>query len=131
MSALLEMASTYTFDSHMNYALSCCCTVRIFALQFILSDDVAGQSRCYIRAKQASQMPMEDFYQIRVRGYLDVEWSDWFDRMTIAHEADGITALTGAVVDQAALYGVLIRLRNLGLPLLSVNIIEHSNPRSG
>lgn len=72
-------------------------------------------------------MPTEEFYQIRVRGYLDAEWSEWFDRMTIAHEADGMTALTGVIVDQAALYGVLIRLRNLGLPLISVNLIENQN----
>lgn len=73
-----------------------------------------------------AKMPTEELYQIRVRGHLDAEWSEWFDRMTIAHEADGTTALTGAIVDQATLYGVLIRLRNLGLPLISVN--EMDNP---
>lgn len=63
-------------------------------------------------------------YEIRVQGYLDQEWSEWFDRMSIAHETDGVTALTGAIADQAALYGVLIRVRNLGLPLVSVNIVQ-------
>jgi len=62
------------------------------------------------------------FYQIRVRGYLGQEWSEWFGRITIAYESDGVTALTGALADQAALYGVLIRIRNLGLPLISVNV---------
>ena len=70
-------------------------------------------------------MPTTMDYQIRVRGHINAEWSEWFDRMTIVHEADGITVLAGALVDQAALYGVLIRLRNLGLPLVSVNLIEN------
>ena len=65
-------------------------------------------------------------FQIRVRGHLSVEWSEWFDRMTIVHEADGVTALTGILADQAALYGVLIRIRNLGLPLISVNVIDQT-----
>ena len=74
--------------------------------------------------KVSSQMQTEEFYQIRVRGHLDKEWSEWFDRMTIVNEADGVTALTGAIADQAALYGVLIRVRNLGLPLVSVNVLD-------
>ena len=69
-------------------------------------------------------MQASALFQIRVRGHLNAEWSEWFDRMTIVPEADGITALTGVLADQAALYGVLIRIRNLGLPLISVNVID-------
>jgi hypothetical protein len=63
-------------------------------------------------------------YQIRVRGHLGPEWSDWFGGLTISPQDDGDTVLTGPVVDQAALYGVLKRVRDLGLTLLSVNGVE-------
>ena len=59
-------------------------------------------------------------YQIRVRGVLDAGWSDWFDGLTICPQADGTTSLTGPVRDQSALHGLLVKIRDLGLPLLSV-----------
>jgi hypothetical protein len=59
-------------------------------------------------------------YQIRVKGHLNHRWSRWFDGLAITHEPDGSTLLTGAILDQPALYGLLIKLRNLGLSLLSV-----------
>ena len=59
-------------------------------------------------------------YEIRVKGELDLRWSDWFDGFTIAPVSEGETLLSGAVADQAALYGVLHKIRDLGLPLLSV-----------
>jgi hypothetical protein len=58
-------------------------------------------------------------YQIRVKGILDEEWSDWFEGLTITPQDDE-TLLTGPVRDQAALHGLLARVRDLGLPLLSV-----------
>ena len=63
-------------------------------------------------------------YQIRVKGNLDQKWSDWFDGFTIAPQADGATLLTGPVADQAALHGLLGKIRDLGLPLLSVQRVE-------
>jgi len=63
-------------------------------------------------------------YQIRVKGNLDKKWSDWFDGFTIAPQADDETLLTGPVADQAALHGLLSKIRDLGLPLVSVNRIE-------
>ena len=60
-------------------------------------------------------------YQIRVKGHLRPEWTEWFDDMTIIHEADGATTLSGPVVDQAALHGLLIKVRDLGLELIAVN----------
>ena len=75
-------------------------------------------------------MPASTYYEIRVRGHLSREWSEWFEQMTVAQESDGITTLTGQLTDQAALYGVLIRIRNLGLPLLSVNLIDETFKRS-
>jgi hypothetical protein len=59
-------------------------------------------------------------YQIRVRGTIDPHWSDWFDGMAIVYDASGDTLLNGMLADQAALYGVLHRIRDLGLALLAV-----------
>ena len=59
-------------------------------------------------------------YEIRIRGRLDDRWARWFDDMELDVGADGVTTLSGRVVDQAALHGLLARLRDVGLPLLSV-----------
>ena len=59
-------------------------------------------------------------YQIRIKGHLDRRWTDWFGGMTITLEENGYTLLTGPVVDQAALHGLLRKVRDLGLPLISV-----------
>jgi hypothetical protein len=64
------------------------------------------------------------FYQIKVKGHLDRQWSEWFDGLTITHEDNGETSLSGPVVDQAALYGLLLKIRNLNLVLVSVNLLE-------
>jgi hypothetical protein len=60
-------------------------------------------------------------YEIRVQGHLDRAWSAWFDGLTITHESGGDTLLEGELVDQAALHGVLLKVRDLGLRLLAVN----------
>jgi len=60
-------------------------------------------------------------YEIRVKGHLDVRWANWFDGLTLTREGDGTTVLRGSVVDQAALYGLLGKVRDLGLPLIAVN----------
>lgn len=63
-------------------------------------------------------------YEIRVKGHLDPSWSDWFDEMSIIHEANGETLLVGRLTDQAALHGLLNRLSDLGISLISVNPID-------
>jgi len=63
-------------------------------------------------------------YQFRLKGHLGREWTDWFERLTITLEDNGETLLTDAVVDQAALYGLLRKVRDVGLPLLSVSPVE-------
>jgi len=68
-------------------------------------------------------MPQE-FYQITVKGHLDNRWADWFEGVTITLEDNGETLLTGPVVDQAALHGLLRKVRDLGLPLVSVIHVE-------
>lgn len=62
----------------------------------------------------------QSIYHIRVKGTLDAEWSDWFDAFTVVPQASDETLLIGPVADQAALHGLLVRIRDLGLPLLSV-----------
>ncbi len=63
-------------------------------------------------------------YQIRIKGHLGRQWSDWFEGLTITLEDNGETLLTGSVVDQAALHGVLKKVRDGGMPLLSVNRVK-------
>ena len=63
-------------------------------------------------------------YQIRIKGHLDQQWTDWFEPLTITLQENGDTLLTGPVVDQAALHGLLKKVRDLGMPLLSVNRAE-------
>lgn len=62
-------------------------------------------------------------YQIKIKGHLSTMWAEWFTGLTIQLEEDGNTLLIGTVVDQAALHGILKKVRDLGMPLLSVNSI--------
>ena len=59
-------------------------------------------------------------YEIRLKGHLDARWANWFEGISVTHASDGTTILSGPVVDQAALHGLLRKVRDLGLPLLSV-----------
>jgi hypothetical protein len=63
-------------------------------------------------------------YEIRLTGLLDAHWAAWFDGMTVRHESDGTTVISGRIADQAALHGVLQRVRDLGLSLISVARLE-------
>jgi hypothetical protein len=65
-------------------------------------------------------------YEIRVQGHLDQRWSAWFDGLTMTYDSDDNTVLRGPLVDEAALHGVLIKVRDLALPLLAVNRVEGS-----
>jgi hypothetical protein len=68
-------------------------------------------------------------YRIRIRGHLDPAWSTWFDGLAVIQADDGTTELTGPLVDQAALFGLLARLRDLGATLLLVEYLTAEPPR--
>lgn len=72
---------------------------------------------------------MSAVYQITVKGHLDSQWSAWFDNMMISHEANGEAVLRGPLPDQSALYGVLAKIRDLGLPLLAVTLVATDEMR--
>jgi hypothetical protein len=67
-------------------------------------------------------------YEIRLKGHLDSSWAEWLAGMSLTHASDGITALAGPVADQAALHGLLQKLRDLGVTLISVNESETDSP---
>jgi hypothetical protein len=66
---------------------------------------------------------MASSYRIRLKGHLASHWSQWFEGMTISNEPNGETLLCGPLADQAALHGVLIKIRDLGLPLLAITTV--------
>jgi hypothetical protein len=77
----------------------------------------------------ATHAPTDDrheagLYDIRIKGHLDGRWSDWFDGLSFTHASDGTTIIHGPVADQAALHGLLARVRDLGLQLISVTRSE-------
>ena len=65
-----------------------------------------------------------EFYEIRLKGHLDESWADSFEGLSFSHEDDGTTIISGANIDQAALHGLLKKIRDLGMPLLSVNQLD-------
>jgi hypothetical protein len=67
---------------------------------------------------------MRHHYHITVQGHLTAGWAQWFDGMTISNEADGTAVLFGQIIDQAALHGVLVKIRDLGLPLVAVQRLD-------
>ena len=67
-------------------------------------------------------------YEIRLKGHLDSRWAAWFDGLSLTSESDGTTIINGSVVDQAALYGLLQKVRDLGLPLVSVTQVQPGQP---
>jgi len=68
-----------------------------------------------------------EYYTIRLEGHLASHWSEWFEGLTVAHTESGETILSGPLADQAALHGVLARIRDLGLPLLAVSRLEQAD----
>jgi hypothetical protein len=82
-----------------------------------------------IRAENDAGQPM--IYQIRIKGQLGRQWTDWFEGLAITLEENGDTLLTGTVVDQAALHGLLKKVRDLGVTLISVNRLDPGQAQEG
>ncbi len=84
---------------------------------------MTGHKRCKVMSNELEPTTDADqpaVYQIRIKGHLGFQWTDWFEGLTITLEEDGDTLLTGPVIDQAALHGLLKKVRDLGMPLISV-----------
>jgi hypothetical protein len=73
---------------------------------------------------KSSKRQLPAVYQLRVDGHLDARWSAWFGDLTVTPENDSTTTLTGVVSDQAELHGLLMKIRDLGLTLISVEVID-------
>jgi hypothetical protein len=78
------------------------------------------------RRTPTSDRPEAGHYEIRLTGRLDTHWAAWFDGLTVSLDADGTTVISGLIADQAALHGLLQRVRDLGLPLVSVVCLDAS-----
>jgi hypothetical protein len=72
----------------------------------------------------ADELPTPRRYTIRLQGHLDPRWAAWFDGLSLVHASDGTTVLCGPVVDQAALHGLLTKVRDLGMPLIAVTQLD-------
>lgn len=75
-----------------------------------------------------SDSPEAARYEIRLKGHLDARWAAWFDGLRLGLERDGTTVIDGRVADQAALHGLLQKVRDIGLPLISVSCVEPDQP---
>jgi hypothetical protein len=73
------------------------------------------------RRSSIGDSPEAGLYEIRLTGHLDARWATWFDGLTVTQEPDGTTVISGLIADQAALHGLLQRVRDLGIPLISVS----------
>jgi hypothetical protein len=103
---------------------------------YLLVEEKNGCIPANTRRSMSETYPLSEYpdksglYEIRLKGHLDVWWSGWFGGLTITLEDNGDTLLTGSVVDQAALHGLLKRVRDLGIPLLSVNFVSSDQAKT-
>jgi hypothetical protein len=84
----------------------------------------SGKERMNERSRSDATRHEAGRYEIRLLGHLDPRWSAWFDGLTLSREPDGTTVIHGDIADQAALHGLLQRVRDIGMPLLSVSLAE-------
>jgi hypothetical protein len=92
---------------------------------------MTGHKRYKVMSNELEPKPTPSrpvIYQIRLKGHLGSQWTDWFEGLTITLEGNGDTLLTGPVIDQAALHGLLKKVRDLGMPLVSVSPVEPGPP---
>jgi hypothetical protein len=84
----------------------------------------AAEERHTIMSHLPGNPDRATIYHIRLAGHLDPQWADWFDGLRVSLQSDGTTLLSGPVIDQAALHGLLKKVRDLGLPLIAVNQVD-------
>ena len=84
---------------------------------------------CTLQHAEQNRETKRIYYQIRVQGHLDPGWSEWFEPLTITNAQHGLSMLAGELADQAALHGMLIKVRDLGLPLVAVQQIAENQER--
>jgi hypothetical protein len=89
-----------------------------------------GSTRSAMTKRQASSSDREESsrYEVRLQGHLDVRWAAWFDGLSLSRESDGTTVIRGPITDQAALHGLLRKVSDLGLPLISVTQVQPPSP---
>jgi ABC-2 type transport system ATP-binding protein len=110
-----EQQKTVVFTAHeLRLAYELCDRVALLSQGRLIAD---------MAITKGLDLARETYYQIKVKGHLHSQWIDWFEGMTVTSEG-GETTITGSVADQAALHGLLVRIRDLGLPLLSITRIE-------
>jgi hypothetical protein len=93
---------------------------------------MTGHNRYKVMSNELEPKPAPSqlvVYQIRIKGHLGSQWTDWFEGLTITLDEDGETLLTGPIIDQSALYGLLKKVRDLGMPLVSVSQIQHHSKK--
>ena len=96
------------------------------------TDSSTRRPRAPEASRQAREVGPDEFelHEIRVRGHLDERWSDWLEGLAVTRESDGTTTLTGPLADQAALHGVLNKIRDLALPIVSVRRVASDGERA-
>ncbi len=88
------------------------------------SNGCDSQKRTPVQAPRGAPVPEGSGFEIKIEGHLDRHWSAWFGGLSISHDTAGNTVLSGAIQDQAALHGIMAKIRDLGLPLVSVARLE-------
>ena len=95
-----------------------------YVAQTVLTGDNGNEDMTH-DPKTRTDTDQPVIYEIRIKSHLGSQWQDWFDGLTIKLVENGESLLTGPVIDQAALHGLIKRVRDLGVPLISVNRVEH------
>lgn len=101
-------------------ACACILEIQMRAPPCMISGALCPKATSNAAGKGGKGNLMSDYYEFIVRGHLDGGWTTWFDGLAITNQADGTTLLAGRVKDQAALHGLLVKIRDLGLPLITV-----------